>query len=367
VLPGHHVTICLSTGTATVHRYYDLRHSSAPNRSAVQQLQQSIATHSKDKSTYSVLLSGGLDSSIVARDLTAQGTPITSVSYIDKEYSEEPYVDAFLQQYPHPNTKVKITDEEWLSKVTTVTHAQEVPLATLSIIAHYELLKVVSTSSQYMLNGQGADTVFAGNIKNWAYLSKGYLARHPVAAWQLLSRYSSTLKQRYLLKQFPKITTIADPTWSQPTSVKEYMLQLIEERGLRDLLYREDRNSTVHGVQARYPFVDHKVVEAAYWLPDTIKIRGLQLKAVLHDYYKDKLPKAILQRQKSFSFDTPEFRLYHKRVISLEQEYKLAKEQLPSLIRDLDTHSIPDGEHKIYLAWRFYFLNRWLALYKERP
>jgi asparagine synthase (glutamine-hydrolysing) len=59
-----------------------------------------------------------------------------------------------------------------------------------------------------------------------------------------------------------------------------------------------DRMSLAHGVEARYPFLDHRVFEFAARLPARSKLRGLKEKAILRRWARDVVPPAVLQRAK---------------------------------------------------------------------
>jgi asparagine synthase (glutamine-hydrolysing) len=61
-----------------------------------------------------------------------------------------------------------------------------------------------------------------------------------------------------------------------------------------------------HSIEARVPLLDHRLVEFALALPDTLKIRRGETKAVLRDAMKDALPERVRARQDKMGFETPE-------------------------------------------------------------
>jgi asparagine synthase (glutamine-hydrolysing) len=71
-----------------------------------------------------------------------------------------------------------------------------------------------------------------------------------------------------------------------------------------DILVKSDRMSMAHAVEVRPPFLDHRIVEFAATLPDTLKMRGSRQKLLLKELMKDKLPPSILKRKK-VGFDIP--------------------------------------------------------------
>jgi asparagine synthase (glutamine-hydrolysing) len=62
--------------------------------------------------------------------------------------------------------------------------------------------------------------------------------------------------------------------------------------------------SMAHSLEVRPPFLDHRIVEFAAKLPANMKIRGSQLKFLLRELMKDRLPKSVLSRRKE-GFDIP--------------------------------------------------------------
>jgi asparagine synthase (glutamine-hydrolysing) len=71
-----------------------------------------------------------------------------------------------------------------------------------------------------------------------------------------------------------------------------------------DILVKSDRMSMAHAVEVRPPFLDHRIVEFASTLPDTLKMRGSRQKLLLKELMRDKLPQSILNRKK-VGFDIP--------------------------------------------------------------
>jgi len=71
-----------------------------------------------------------------------------------------------------------------------------------------------------------------------------------------------------------------------------------------DILNKCDRMSMAHSLEVRPPFLDHRIVEFAARLPETMKIRGGTLKFILRELMKDKVPASVIRRRKE-GFDIP--------------------------------------------------------------
>ncbi len=71
-----------------------------------------------------------------------------------------------------------------------------------------------------------------------------------------------------------------------------------------DILYKVDRMSMAHSLEARPPFLDPRIVDFAASLPEQFKLKGSQSKYVLRRLMQDKLPPGVLRRPK-IGFDIP--------------------------------------------------------------
>ena len=72
------------------------------------------------------------------------------------------------------------------------------------------------------------------------------------------------------------------------------------------LLHWEDRNSMAHGLEARVPFMDHKLIEFTLSLPDQFKIANGDTKVVLKSAMQGLVPRQIINRRDKKGFATPE-------------------------------------------------------------
>jgi asparagine synthase (glutamine-hydrolysing) len=71
-----------------------------------------------------------------------------------------------------------------------------------------------------------------------------------------------------------------------------------------DILYKMDRISMAHSLEARPPFLDPRIVDFANHLPEQLKLQGATSKLVLRRLMRGKLPASVLRRPK-VGFDIP--------------------------------------------------------------
>jgi len=77
------------------------------------------------------------------------------------------------------------------------------------------------------------------------------------------------------------------------------------QRLLPSLLRYEDRNSMAFAIETRLPFLDYRMVELAFSLPDDAKLDGRTSKAILRRALADRIPKSVLDRRDKMGFETP--------------------------------------------------------------
>jgi asparagine synthase (glutamine-hydrolysing) len=76
-------------------------------------------------------------------------------------------------------------------------------------------------------------------------------------------------------------------------------------RQLPSLLRYEDRSSMAFGIETRLPFLDYRLVEFAFALPDGERLDGATTKAIARRALGDRVPKTVLERRDKMGFETP--------------------------------------------------------------
>jgi asparagine synthase (glutamine-hydrolysing) len=65
------------------------------------------------------------------------------------------------------------------------------------------------------------------------------------------------------------------------------------------ILAKVDSMTMAHGLEARVPFLDHRLVELAARIPEQLKVRFLQGKRILKDAMRGRIPSEVIHRTKS--------------------------------------------------------------------
>ncbi|CAI2353276.1 unnamed protein product [Caenorhabditis sp. 36 PRJEB53466] len=266
--PGCCATISLSSPTRPVQaqQYYSV--PSVADRflsiECTQTLVRDVLVKSVEKRlmgnrNFGFMLSGGLDSSLIASIATRflKQKPVAfSVGFEDSPDLENARKVADYLKIPHE--VLVITPQECIDIIPEVVYALETfdPLIIRCGIAHYLLCQHISKSSdvKVLLSGEGADELFG----SYAYMQKAPNALH---------LHKEILRRMHHLHQY-------------------------------DVL-RCDRSTSCHGLEIRVPFLDKRFIDLVCRLPPTYKLMPKKLeKHILRSAFEGWLPDEVLWRSK---------------------------------------------------------------------
>ena len=290
-------------------------------------------------------LSGGLDSSAIvsAASTLFPDLPLdTFTIYYDgeKEVDERPWVEQVLIQYPNlrPHT-YKPHEDELSEAFELVNYHADVPLAGSSYLSQYFVMKLASQNQvKVLLDGQGSDEYLGGYLHSFDRLIGNMLSggrflaaaislqqhakKHELSIQQalytasksLISAFSSENKfyQFAYKHQFPQLIHLKEKEvpfilrhQKGQSRFDEFLYHLVFSSSLPALLHFEDRNSMAFSIESRVPFLDHRLVEFSFSLPDEDKIFKGETKHILRHSLRGILPDAISNRQDKKGFVTP--------------------------------------------------------------
>jgi asparagine synthase (glutamine-hydrolysing) len=338
-------------------RYYELEYPEAGEESSGavaalgDLLGSSVALRLRSDVPVGGYLSGGLDSSITSA-LAARESPFPlrtfSVAFADPQLDEREFQllvagqlnsHHFVQAIGPGDVAAVFPDVVWHAESPLVRTAPA-PMYLLARLAREHDIKVV-------LTGEGSDELFLGYDLFKETAVRLFCLRQPhsrvrprlfdrlypyldprgrrgefwrrsfleagspddplfshLPRFQLTSRikdfYSSDLRAELAggdpLEELRESLPSRFKAWS-PLNRAAY-LEMITLLSPYLLSSQGDRMSLAHGVEARYPFLDHRVFEFAAGLPIRSKLRGLKEKAILRRWAQDVVPPAVQQRAK---------------------------------------------------------------------
>lgn len=256
-----------------------------------------------------VLLSGGLDSSLLVALLAESGVRdlrTFSVGFEDQpeeKGSEFEYSDPVAARYQTRHHKYLIPNDDVLKRLPEAVTCMAEPMVGQDAVAFFLLSEQVSQAVKVVQSGQGADEVFGGYF---------WYPRMAADTGSNLERF----RRHYFDRDHAEFLETVTPGWHGP----DYTAQLITERlalpdaeeyldqVLRldvttlivdDPVKRVDNMTMAWGLEARVPFLDHELVELAMQLPPALKIGG-DGKYVLKKIARGLLPDTVIDRPKGY-------------------------------------------------------------------
>ncbi|UBU17883.1 N-acetylglutaminylglutamine amidotransferase [Nonomuraea gerenzanensis] len=341
-LPAATVRVIEADGSGTEHRYWDPPHtrgalpehaglSGAEWREAVlDALRVAVRRRMVADVPVGVLLSGGLDSSLIVALLAEQGQEDLATFSIGFEPAggergdEFAYSDLIARRFGTDHHRIRVPDARLLEGLQDAVRAMSEPMVSHDCVAFYLLSQEVARHVKVVQSGQGADEVFAGyswfpplagvpreqaaDVYARAFFDRPHAGLAAILAPdRLLSRDASGEFVREHLSR-PGAETALDAVLRLETTA-----MLVD-----DPVKRVDNMSMAHGLEARTPFLDHELVELAAACPAELKLAHGG-KGVLKDAARRLLPAEVIDRPKGY-FPVPAVRHLDGELLGLVRE-----------------------------------------------
>lgn len=263
-----------------------------------------------------VLLSGGVDSSLIVGLLAEQGqTGLMSFSIGFEEANGEKgdefvYSDLIAQKFATDHHQIFIPSSELMENLPGTISAMSEPMVSYDNIGFYLLSREVSKHIKVVQSGQGADEIFAGY--HWypplagsndvvGDYSKAFFDRsHDVLARQLSPQWMADSDiSRDLVAAHLTAAGASTPVDSALRLDSQVML-------VDDPVKRVDNMTMAWGLEARVPFLDHELAELAATIPPEFKLHDGG-KGVLKDAARLVVPHEVIDRKKGY-FPVPQLK-----------------------------------------------------------
>jgi asparagine synthase (glutamine-hydrolysing) len=301
-------------------------------------------------------LSGGIDSSVIVALASKYTNQLNtfSIGYKDEPYFDETnYALLVADKYKTNHTVFSLTNDDLLANLYDVLDYLDEPFADSSALAVFILSKLTRQEVKVALSGDGADELFAGYNK---YMGE-YKITHggvPAAAiktlsplWKTLpksrnSKAGNIIRQLHRFAEGAKLSTserywrwagfgdeaqsvaMLTPAYQQKYSTAihqsrkaEILKHFTADSGINevlrtdidlvlqnDMLVKVDMMSMANSLEVRVPFLDYRVVDFAFSLPEKYKINAKSKKRIVQDAFRHLLPAELYNRPKH-GFEVP--------------------------------------------------------------
>jgi asparagine synthase (glutamine-hydrolysing) len=322
-----------------------------------------------------VLLSGGLDSSLVVALLAdagvAAGLKTFSIGFDsvgDVAGDEFRYSDLIAQRFATDHHRIRIAPERALSALPDAIAAMSEPMMSHDAIGFYLLSEEVAKQVKVVQSGQGADEIFGGyhwypplmrtNDPVGEYARVYFDRDHAEMGEALAPRLMNGDYSRSFIENFFARAGGALPIDNALALDTQIML-------VDDPVKRVDNMTMAWGLEARVPFLDHELVELAARIPAELKVRGGG-KWILKEASRAAVPAEVIDRPKGY-FPVPALKYLRGPFLDFVRDILDApaarerelfrREYVERLLADPEGELTPKRHSKL---WQVALLEAWL-------
>ena len=316
-----------------------------------QLLNQSVKARMISDVPLGAFLSGGIDSSLVVSLMQANSSrPVKTftIGYEDKRFNEAVQAGAIARHLGTDQTELYFSESQARELVPRLGELYDEPFSDSSQLPTLLVSQLTRSYVTVALSGDGGDEFFGGyNRHVWLPNLAARIKPIPrplrrLLAWVLESRWVSNLmvglsRIPFLPLRLPqekvwkfarllKSDTVEDmyrellSDWREPRNVipssqiehvselarspnSHSLLQQLSIADAQlylpdDILVKVDRASMAYSLEARAPFLDHRLVEYALTIPEAFKVQQGAGKWLLRSLLSDYVPKELFERPK---------------------------------------------------------------------
>lgn len=261
---------------------------------------------------YTSLLSGGIDSSLIAS--IAKPDILYTAHYDYQDFDELDYAKLMAKSINRELKIIKPNKDDFLKYHKDIVYYLDTPATWTSFTLFMLLKQIKEDGFKIVLSGEGADELFGGYYRYLLLYHDELLSSIPQ-----MQNYKF-LMQNYFnspVKRYAKLINRGD---EKSLEYIENSIQLFYEKssnivdfmGITDfyttmqvLLQMADRLSFSNQIENRSPFLDHRIIEFAFSISHNYKINDYVTKYLLRDVAKKFVPLEIVNRIDKRGFSAP--------------------------------------------------------------
>ncbi len=351
-------------------------------------------------------LSGGVDSTLVVAAMKRAAIDVKtfSIGFWDQEYDEAPFAKTIADYLGCDHHEHYVEPQEAIDVLMGLPAIYDEPYADSSAIPTFIVSRFARQEVKVVLTGDGGDELFGGYAAYPAFARLRPVQCLPMASRSLvagllenigfgkLRRHADLLRQRELWELFLYINerTVAKQPDAARLLFGEGSAGLADSEYVRlfnqdatdplraamhteartylvdDILAKVDRASMAVSLEARVPFLDHRIAEFAARLSTKMKLgsRGQDRKRVLRELLGRSIPPHMFERRKH-GFMMPLHRWFRGELRWLLDEY-LAESRIkregvfdPKVVKGLVADHLSGARDREAVLWALVFWEMW--------
>lgn len=381
--PGHYIIYSLKHSQRQIKKYWDVKYSPT-NKSEkyyseklLNLLDESVKPRLICDVPYGIYLSGGVDSGTILslmKKNTSERVNSFSVGFEQEEHTETNEAK-FLADKIGSNHHELLIKQNSIKKLPEIIHHLDEPMCDPTSIPIYFLSEYAKRYCKVILTGEGADELFAGYPQyKFMKMHHSFISKIPMFMRKPIPKIIKNIPKQILDKGFKFASSLGEKgiergalflNSNHPS--EQYLNQVAifnqqEQTGLlnkkinlyskynhyfnknipivescmnldfkepmvEDLLMKVDKNTMAHSIEARVPFLDHRIIEFSKKIPTNLKLKGLKKdKYILRKSVNKLIPEKTKKRKKKHFF-VPIDNWFNDELSSLKKEL-LSREHL---------------------------------------
>lgn len=345
-------------------------------------------------------LSGGLDSSaivcIMHEILHNEGKPeiqkTFTACYDDPLIDERPYVEEVIKQTNSTKYYLFPDVQGFRNDIDKLTYHQDEPYTGATVFAQWSVFKKIHEAGiKVVLDGQGSDEILLGYFSFFPF----HLKRSMLNPFKFISEYvkgvntsnlgynkftqnliyfnTGSVRYRHVMKNS---SVFVKSDFITAHNRRDLFNQMIAASGLEQnrlsnlwnislpsLLRYEDRNSMAFSVEARIPFLDHRLVEYIFSIPLDKLIHKGWTKYALRESLKGKIPEDIRMRKGKLAFSVPQKKWLKEISGYLEDTFTNDLRSGKYIDREKVLNIIKSGNFNDKVLYRAFALEKWMKVF----
>ena len=258
-------------------------------------LEESVDLHQRSDVPYGMFLSGGVDSAtLIALMARLNKEPVVAFTAgfdTPGAADERMHAEVVAKAVGAHHEAIEVNEKMVWEHLPEIVACMDDPAADYAIIPTWFLARRARQDVKVVLSGEGGDEIFGGYDRY----------RRAMRPWWLGGQTP------WSYGSFDKVNVLRDKPsgWRDGMAAAEARIaekgysRLVAAQALdsedwlpHDLLLKLDRCLMAHAVEGRTPFLDKGVAEAAFRLPDGLKVRDGSGKWILRKWLEKNLPVA---------------------------------------------------------------------------
>ncbi|OGW48167.1 MAG: asparagine synthase (glutamine-hydrolyzing) [Nitrospirae bacterium RBG_13_41_22] len=432
LLPAHYLLI--ENKDLSIYRYWDLEPNTTLSditdaetaRQFYELFEDAVCLHLQSEVPLGTCLSGGLDSSSIVcmvnkllfsnglanKELIGEQQKTFSSCFEDKRFDERDFIQEVVRQTKVQARYVFPDGTDLLDSMDTMIWHQDEPFPSVRLLSQWCVMELARENGiTVLLDGQGGDELLAGYHfffqPYFEYLLKTTQLKRLVEEIKFHSKLHNQPKlpiikdllrfiipgrflelRKYILnkignnenpnswinKDFSRQCenkTIGPSPLNDP--FKACIYKYLTKYRLPSLLRYEDRNSMAFSLEARVPFLDYRLVEFIFSLPNTQIIRNGMTKYVLRNAMKTLIPEIIRNRTDKMGFVVPESywlqKLNKEQILDIFTSRSFSQRGYfnhSELLRSYELYCSGQPNVNCSLVWRWMNLELWFRKFIDK-